>query len=125
MKDIERPNVAGVRNSLKVLGAVVSEVDQQLRYVWIDNPHPDFEAHAVIGKRDADLLPKAEAEQIMSLKREAFERGEAVSRIISFTRSDGLRYYSLFAYPIRDLTGKMEALLTIGFDIPPPSAQDR
>jgi hypothetical protein len=51
MKDIERSNVAGVRRSLRVLGAIVAEVDQQLRYVWIDNPHPDFDAKAVVGKR--------------------------------------------------------------------------
>jgi hypothetical protein len=125
MKDIERSNVAGVRKSLKVLGAIVAEVDQQLRYVWIDNPHPDFDAKAVVGKRDADLLPKAEAEQIMSLKREAFEREEPLSRVIAFTRSDGRRDYSLFAYPIRDPKGKVEAVLTVGFDVQPPTAQGR
>ena len=125
MKDIERSNVVGVRKSLEVLGAVVAEVDDQLRYVWIDNPHPDFDAKAVVGKRDADLLPEREAEQIMAFKREAFDREEAVSQIISFERSDGVRYYSLFAYPIRDLNGKMTALLTVGFDVPPPTVQGR
>lgn len=125
MKDIERSNVAGVRKSLAALGAIVAEVDQQLRYAWIDNPHPDFDAKAVIGKRDADLLPKAEAEQIMSLKRAAFEHEKPLFRVIAFKRSDGRRDYSLFAYPIRDAKGKIEALLTVGFDVQPPTAQGR
>jgi hypothetical protein len=47
------------------------------------------------------------------------------SRVISFTRSDGRRDYSLFAYPIRDPKGKVEAVLTVGFDVPPSAAQGR
>ena len=37
MKDVDRSNVAGIRKALGDLGAVVAEVDPQLRYVWIDN----------------------------------------------------------------------------------------
>jgi hypothetical protein len=125
MQDIERPNVAGVRKSLKILGAVVAEVDRKLRYVWIDNPHRDFDANAVIGKRDDDLLPIAEAEPIMSLKRETFDREAPLSRILSFKRSNGPCYYSLFAYPIRGRNGKVDAILTVGFDVQPPTVRQK
>ena len=121
MQDIDRSNVAGVRKALSALGAVVAEVDRQLRYVWADNPHPDFDAKSVIGKRDDDLISKADAEEIMSLKRETFDRGAPMARILSFKRSDGPRYYSLFAYPIRQASGRVDAILTVGFDVPPPS----
>jgi hypothetical protein len=118
MKELDRPNVAGIRHSLSKLGAVVAEIDRELRYVWIDNPHPDFDAQAVVGKRDDDLIPKAEAEPIMSLKRDAFVLEAPVARILSFNRSDGCRHYSLFAYPIRDAGSKVNAILTVGFDVP-------
>ena len=124
MRDVDRANVAGVRKALSALGAVVAEVDKQLRYVWIDNPHPDFEAKSVIGKRDDDLLSKADAKDIMSLKQETFDRGTPISRILSFERSDGLRYYSLFAYPIQESSGKVQAILTVGFDMPPPDSDN-
>jgi hypothetical protein len=58
----------------------------------------------------------------MALKREAFAREAPVSRILSFHRSDGPRYYSLFAYPIRERHGRVDAILTVGFDVPAPSA---
>lgn len=124
MRDVDRANVAGVRKALSALGAVVAEVDKQLRYVWIDNPHPDFEAKSVIGKRDDDLLSEADAKGIMSLKQETFDRGTPISRILSFKRSDGLRYYSLFAYPIQEASGKVQAMLTVGFDMPPPDSDN-
>ena len=124
MRDVGRANVAGVRKALSALGAVVAEVDKQLRYVWIDNQHPDFEAKSVIGKRDDDLLSKADAKDIMSLKQETFDRGTPISRILSFKRSDGPRYYSLFAYPIQEASGKVQAILTVGFDMPPPDSDN-
>jgi hypothetical protein len=120
MTELERANVPGVRKALRALGAVVAEVDAQLRYVWIDNPHPDFDPKSAVGKRDDELVAKADAEEIMALKQEAFARQAPISRILSFKRTDGVRCYSLFAYPIRDDSGKVEAILTVGFDVPAP-----
>ncbi len=125
MQDVDHSNVAGVRKALSSLGAVVAEVDRQLRYVWVDNPHPDFDAKSVIGKRDDDLISKADAEEIMSLKAETFERKAPTARILSFKRSDGLRYYSLVAYPIRQASGEVDTILTVGFDMPPPANSAR
>lgn len=66
-------------------------------------------------------MSKADAEEIMSLKRETFERKAPMARILSFKRADGLRYYSLFAYPIRQASGKVDTILTVGFDMPSPA----
>jgi len=122
MKDIDRSNVQGVRKALGALGAVVAEVDRKLRYVWIDNPHPDFHPEAVVGKRDDELVSREDAEQIMALKRDTFMRQKPISRILAFQRTDGPRHYSLFAYPILDSSGKVDAILTVGFDVPAPTA---
>ena len=118
MKELERSNVAGVRKALSTLGAVVAEVDEQLRYVWIDNPHPDFDSSAAVGKRDDELISTADAEEIMTLKRDTFSGKVPVARTLSFKRTDGLRCYSLFAYPIREPSGRVDAILTVGFDVP-------
>lgn len=123
MREIDRSNVAGVRKALGALGAVVAEVDRQLRYVWIDNPHADFDAKSILGKRDDDLVSKAEAEEIMLLKRETFDQEAPLARILSFKRSNGVRYYSLLAYPIRQASGEVQAILTVAFDMPPPATK--
>ncbi|HEY5898771.1 MAG TPA: PAS domain-containing protein [Burkholderiales bacterium] len=123
MKELERANVAGVRRSLAALGAVVAEVDRELRYLWVDNPHPDFDPGTVAGKRDDELLSAEDAADIISLKRETFERETPVSRILRFRRSDGVRYYSLFAYPVRSPGGRVDSILTVGFDVPAPAQE--
>lgn len=51
---IAKENVAAVRKALQALGLVVAEVDRNLRDVWIDNPHPDFDPRTVIGKRETN-----------------------------------------------------------------------
>jgi PAS fold len=117
IRNLERADIKGLRRSLRGLGAIVAEVDRELRYVWIDNPHPDFAVEDVIGKRDNELIsPPENAEDLMELKRQVFERKEPLSRILSFERSDGVRYYSILAYPIRSERGAFDAVFTVGFD---------
>jgi hypothetical protein len=53
--------------------AIVAEVDRLLRHLWIDYPHPDFRADAVIGKRDDELISGEDAHEILAVKRKAFE----------------------------------------------------
>lgn len=43
------------RTSLKNSPVVFAHVDEELRYEWIFNPHPDFDPSAVVGKRDDEL----------------------------------------------------------------------
>ena len=117
LRTLERSEVAALRVTMRNLGLVVAETDLDLRYVWVDNPHPDFDEDAVVGKRDDELIPEAEAAAIMSLKREAIHRYGPVKRLLEFERSDGRRCYSMFAYPVCDSRGEIEGIFTIGFDV--------
>lgn len=116
MDRIYREDVQGVRASVAKLGAVVAEVDRELRYVWVDNPHPDFDAAAVVGKRDDELLSPSDAEAIMALKREAWRMHASVGQTLRFQRSDGERAYTTIGCPITDAEGRMQALLTVAFE---------
>lgn len=118
MSALDRSRIPELRNSFKILGLVVAEVDTDLRYVWIDNPHPDFDPATVIGKRDDQLIDPEEAGEIMDLKRAALQRGKPVSRVLGFQRTDGLRLYSIFAWPLRNGSGQPDGVLTVGFDTP-------
>lgn len=116
LRTIDRSDVPGVRRILTSLGAVVAEVDEQLRYVWIDNSLPDFDAKSVIGRRDDQLFGQAKALEIMAIKREAFDREAPISGILTLGRSNGNCYYTICAYPICGASGKIDAILTVAFD---------
>jgi hypothetical protein len=50
------------------------------------------------------------------VKCKAFELERRVARLL-FHRSDGVRYYSFFAYPVLEENGTV--ILTVGVDTPP------
>jgi hypothetical protein len=116
MECVDQHSVQGLRVALRKLGAVVAEVDAGLRYVWVENPHPDFKADSVVGKRDDELVPAADAAPIVALKTEAWESGSPVTRTLRFHRSDGERAYAMIAYPVHDDKGRMVSVLTVAFD---------
>lgn len=116
MDHLKLSDIPGLRCAMSRLGMVVAEVDLELRYVWIDNAHPDFDPAQLVGKRDDELLPRSQAAAIMALKQESIRSGAPVTRTLKFTRSDGERAYSMSAYPVRDELGRVVSLFTVGFD---------
>ncbi|HET7731974.1 MAG TPA: PAS domain-containing protein [Usitatibacter sp.] len=108
---------------MKALGVVTAEVDTGLRYVWIDNPHPDFDPEAVVGKRDDELIPEADAEAIVALKQQILDTAQGAKRLLSFERSDGVHYYMIDGRPILGEAGQVEGIVTFGFEIPPNEAR--
>lgn len=118
LQELDRSAVASFRAMMARLGAVVAEVDDDLRYVWIENPHADFDVTLVVGKRDDELTTPEDAAGITRFKAEAFRRGHPLARTLVFLRSDGPRAYRLYAYPVREADGRRVSLVTVGFDVP-------
>jgi hypothetical protein len=123
MREIARSDVAALRATMKKLGITVAEVDCALRYVWIENPHPDFKASAVVGKRDDELIPTAEAVEIMGVKNAVLQQIKPISRVLAFKRSDGWRHYSFRAYPVRSVKGRSDGIVTLGFEASVPHSK--
>lgn len=120
MKGLYRSDLPSIREAIRFMGFVVAEVDADLRYVWIDNPHPDFDAAAVIGKRDDEIIPLLEAEALMALKRDVLQNAEHIKRIACFSRSDGRRAYTISGYPILNTSNVVDGVFTVGIDAPSP-----
>ncbi len=114
---IAKENVDAVRAALRALGLIVAQVDRDLRYVWIDNAHPDFDARLVVGKRDDALIPVEEAAGLMGLKREVMASGLATTRALDFHRSDGRRRYNVSAVPLIDESGAVIGVVTAAVDV--------
>ena len=113
-----RSDIPGLRASLALAGLVAAEVDLDLRYVWVDNPHPDFNPEDLVGKVDSDFLQAEEAAELMKLKRECFETGEPLRKVIGFRLTDGWRFYCILLYPLRDSEGRIDGLFEIAIDTP-------
>lgn len=116
MKAIHRAEVADLRASMRRLGMAVAEIDGGLRYLWIDPPAPADGPHAVIGRRDDELLPATVAGPIIALKQDAFALGERVTRVLTFVGRHEVRRWSVSACPVLDGGGRFTTILTVGFD---------
>ena len=108
----ERFRVA-VRNS----SFVPSQVDRELRYSWIYNPHPDFDPSQAIGKRDDELEDSEGTRRLVALKKKVIESGIGVREEISFQRSDGIRTYDFTIEPLRDIGENIVGATCAAFDI--------
>jgi len=95
---------------------VLAEVDRDLRYVWIRNPHPDFHPEQAVGKRDDELDPSPEVRQLVAIKREVLESGRPMHREWSVVRSDGRHFYDFHLQPRLDSEGRVVGVLTAALD---------
>lgn len=105
------------RLALRGGDVIIALCDRQLRYIWIYDPHPDFDASAVIGKRDTELADNDGTRQLEALKRRVIETGEGVRSEIAFPLSTGTRVYEFLAEPHFDDSGSVTAVTTIAVDI--------
>jgi len=96
---------------------VVFNQDNELRYTWVYNPTPGFEADKVLGKTDADLLPANEAKQLMDIKRKVLETGIGAREEVTTTHKDKARYYDLTVEPLRDSSGSIVGVTCASMDI--------
>jgi PAS domain S-box-containing protein len=112
-----RENEARLRVGLKNANVVAAQMDRELRYQWIYNPHADFDAQAVLGKRDDELEDSAGVRRLIALKRRVIESGRGERETIRFDRSNGLRIYDIFVEPIHDAYGEVVGVTSSSFDV--------
>lgn len=108
----ERFNVA-----LKNSPIVVFNQDLNLYYTWIYNPNPGFNESDVIGKTDAELLPKGDADRLTKTKLGVIESGIGTREEVMTTIGGTPYYYDLSVEPLRDLTGRIIGITCSSFNI--------
>ncbi len=105
------------RTSLRNLPVVFAHVDRDLRYEWVLNPHPDFDAQQVIGKRDDELDQFPGIAALMQFKQDVFASGEQESRELTVELSDGNHIYDMTITPLTDESGEVTRLITAALDV--------
>lgn len=96
---------------------VYAQTDRELRYQWIHNPHPDFRASDVIGKRDDELVDNEDTRRLVALKQQVLDRGVGLREELVFHCSDGVHTYDMTLEPLRDREGQVVGVTTASFDI--------
>jgi len=115
MEGLLKEDVKGIRKTFKKLGVIAAEVDKDLRYLWVENPHPDFDELEVIGKRDDEIVSEQEAKEIILFKKNVFANNKVLNHTIQFNRSNGICHYNIAGYPVRNHLGQIETIVTVGF----------
>ena len=104
---------------------IAFRLDTDLRYTWIANPHPEFRPEDVLGKRDDELLPPAEAEKLLAPKRAVLETGEGRREEVTYKIDGGEVTYDLTVEPLYDESGLIAGLSCSSLDITERKARER
>ena len=106
-----------LRVALQASPAVVFNQDLELRYTWIHNPRQPFTRDQVLGKTDFDLLPSAEADQLVRIKSEVLASGTGTRAVVRITFEGEPRFYDLIVEPLRDRDGSVVGITCATWDI--------
>jgi PAS domain S-box-containing protein len=106
-----------LRVALRGSPVVVFHQDVDLRYLWIYNPFAEHTGISLIDKRDSELFPEAEAEQLNRLKLGVLASGSGVRQEIGLTTLGRFRIMDTSIEPYWDASGKLAGLLGIAVDV--------
>jgi two-component system CheB/CheR fusion protein len=104
-------------NAVDQADLIFAQIDADLRYLWVNNPYPDFSSRDLIGKRDTEVGNSDGARELEQLKRQVLEGGEKMRQEITFALSAGDRIYDVIAEPLHDIYGETIGAMTYSLDI--------
>jgi PAS domain S-box-containing protein len=96
---------------------VVFDQDTDLRYTRIFNPHPGFDAQAVLGRTDEELLPADDAAQLRSVKHSVLSTGKPAFINVRTTIGGEALFYTLSVSPKYDTMGNIIGIACTSVDI--------
>ena len=115
--DTEHEHVETLRQAFQNSPISISRTNADLRYEWAFDPHPDFDPHAVIGRRDDELAVGPGVDALVGLKQRVLQEGVQLRQEITFERSDGLYTYDITCTPVFGPEGRVTHVVTAGVDI--------
>jgi len=105
------------RSALKESPTNVMAHDRDLRYTWVYQPWGGIEPEDIAGKRDDEILPPADAMELVAFKRSVLESGTGMRREIP-VRIHGRDYvFDMKAEPLRDASGQATGIIIVATDI--------
>ncbi|MFT5088815.1 MAG: two-component system CheB/CheR fusion protein [Candidatus Latescibacterota bacterium] len=102
---------------LKNSPLVVAHIDQDLRYTWIHNPHPDFKASDYLGKRDDEINQNKGTKKLVKLKQQVIDSGQGSNAVVTLPLSSGDETYNISIEPLKDTFGVVIGATSISDNI--------
>lgn len=98
--------------------AVLCQQDLDLRYTWLHNPAPGIDGLEAVGKKDEDLLERAEdAAVIVALKREVIRSGVGLRAEFSPQIQGVIHCFDVLLEPLRDAAGRITGITGAAINI--------
>ncbi|MBP7619173.1 MAG: response regulator [Geothrix sp.] len=110
VEQLLRESEARFRMTLKNAPITVATLDRDLRYTWVYNTRHGFSADMVLGRRPDELIPAADAAELMGLLQRVLDTGEPEVREVSGETRGRPWHYSDYVEPVRDAAGRIQGL---------------
>ena len=124
-EQVVRASEERLRVALCATSIVLFTQDTELRYTWIHNPNPGFQAEQVIGKTDADLLPAPEAAALTALKQQVLKSGKGLRQDVQTTVAGKSLVHDLTIEPLRDAAGAVIGITCASLDVTGQQGRER
>ena len=115
-QEVLRETEARFRLVLQASPVIVAQIDRDLRYTWIHDPHPGALPASVLGKRDDEIADNSSSRKLVQLKRRAVESGIATRERISFLQGEREMTLDIAVEPLRDDRGVVIGATTVAFE---------
>ena len=90
--------------------------DENLVYTWIHNPFINLKTIDVVGKKDDDFLPAADALKLIEIKKKVLKTGIGINTQINLN-VNGIQYsYTLILDSLKDKNGKIIGITGVTWD---------
>lgn len=119
--DADRPFESAITGS----DIILAHYDTDLRYTWVYNADPHFEAHAAVGHRDDELAPPESVAELTALKRETIDQDRELSRVVEVIVAGEPRYYTVHARPLHGPSGAVVGAVTAAAEVTEPVLSER
>lgn len=96
---------------------VIAYCNLNLEYMWVFNPHEDFESSNILGKRDDEVADNKGTKELMAFKKEIIDTGMKMRKKINFPLSNGESTFDIYGEPIIDKNGEIVGVITISLDV--------
>ncbi|MGQ4647537.1 PAS domain S-box protein [Lyngbya aestuarii] len=103
--------------ALKNAPIIVFNQDTDLRYTWVYNTNLGFNAEALVGKLESEVMSPEDAQRLTQIKQPVIATGVG-ERVETFvTLQEEVRYWDMTVEPLRDQAGEIVGITCAATDI--------
>lgn|SRR5512139_333541 len=112
-----RARFARYETALRGSKVTVYTQDRDLRYTSISNSMLGRSVEDILGRTDAEILPRDGAAAMTAVKREVLNSGETKRAEIALEETSGIRWHDLHIEPLRNDAGEVIGLTCASVDV--------